>query len=252
MAALRVSGAVDSAETALSFTLKYWCLWQSDETATTNRWPGGQVLPCNGGSADVSFLPMMQRRRLSPLARAACAVAWHCREAAGEMPAVFFSNHGESQYYFEMLNAMAMGEAVSPSRFSLCVHNAIAGLYSLQTGSVLPYLSLAGGTEDLFAAFIEARGLLSEVAQVMTVCYEQPLPKAYQAYLSVPEKTWALALVLARPAEAGLRLRLKRESVSDAGSAAEKSDLPQAIVSGRRSGCCGLERSVWRWSLDGV
>ena len=245
------SHAVGGTKIELSFSLRHWCLWQSEQVSTQQAWPGGQVLPVDGGSADVSFLPMMQRRRLSPLARAACAVAWRCRERAGDMPSVFFTHHGESQYYFEMLQGMAAGEAVSPSRFSLCVHNAIAGLYSLQTGSVLPYVSLAGGTEGLFAAFIEASGLLLEVPQVLVVCYEQPLPEAYRAYLSVENKTWALAMVLARPGASDYCLRLTREVVADLDAPDQQQfDLIQAIVSGRQSGFQQLEKSLWHWSLS--
>ncbi len=89
---------------------------------------------------------MMQSRRLSPLAGAVSAVAWHSRQQCGDMPAVYFSNHGESQYYFEMLQGIAQGDDVSPSRFSLSVHNAIAGLSSFHSASYLPYVCLAGGT----------------------------------------------------------------------------------------------------------
>jgi len=245
------SHAAGSTQIALSFSLRHWCLWQSENDLTQNPWPGGQVLPYNEGNADVGFLPMMQRRRLSPLARAACAVAWCCREVAGDMPSVFFSSHGESQYYFEMLQDMAVGEPVSPSRFSLCVHNAIAGLYSLQTSSMLPYVCLAGGTEGLFAAFIEASGLLLEVPQVLVVCYEQPLPEVYQAYVSSENRTWALAMVLARPDNPGYRLRLDREAVIGLTSPdRQQINWVQAIANGQRNGICTLEKSRWHWSLD--
>lgn len=200
----------------------------------------------------MGFLPMMQRRRLSPLARAACAVAWHGRQAAGDMPTIFFSRHGESQYYFEMLQGMAAGEPVSPARFSLCVHNAIAGLFSYQSQSFLPYVSLAGGTEGLFAAFIEAAGQLQEVPQVMLVCYEQPLPPVYQNYVASPGLTWALAMVLGRAELTGLCLRLSRERSTGACSRQPALDFVRAIVSGRRNGMTALERSAWHWSLEDV
>ena len=246
-----VSLVSNSTKRELRFSVRTWAIWQSDEVSTQHVWPCGRVLPYNNGNADVSFLPMMQRRRLSPLARAACAVAWHCRDVAGDTPTVFFSHHGESQYYFEMLQDMAAGESVSPSRFSLCVHNAIAGLYSLQTTSVLPYVSLAGGTEGLFAAFIEAGGLLLEVPQVMVVCYEQPLPKTYQPYVSVANKTWALAMVLARPRESENCLRLARKAATELKSQCKQPlDLVQAILSGQRNGHSNLERSIWHWSFD--
>lgn len=236
-------------KTGLNFTLKYWCLWQDQENPAHDNWPAGEVLPFNGGAADVSFLPMMQRRRLSPLAGAACAVAWQCQQKQGNMPTVFYSRHGESQYYFEILENLAAQQGVSPSRFSLCVHNAIAGLSSLHSGSFQPYVALAGGTEGLFAAFLEAAGMLLDAPQVLLVCYEQPLPQAYQAYVSSSDATWALALVLTKADEIGYQLRLTRESGNDAGCFEEKPDLVQAILDGRRPGQSQLEGSLWRWSL---
>lgn len=239
-------------ETRLGFTLQHWCLWQSEQPSLpVDRWPGGEVLPCNKGSADVGFLPMMQSRRLSPLARAACAVANHCREKHGDMPSVFFSSHGESQYYFEMLNGIAAREDISPSRFSLCVHNAIAGLSSFHSTSFQPYVSLAGGTEGLFAAFLEAGGLLLETPKVLVVCYEQPLPEAYRVDLETSETTWALALVLSRAGNPGQQLRLTRKP-NDGISATEDTgqSLIQAILANQRSSTCRLDRSIWQWNLN--
>lgn len=244
------SGEIQSSESELCFSLKHWCLWQSAQVSTQNCWPGGEVLPSNNGSADVGFLPMMQRRRLSPLARAACAVAWNCRQTVGDIPTIFFSRHGESQYYFEMLQAMAANEPVSPARFSLCVHNAIAGLFSFQSQSFLPYVSLAGGTEDLFAAFIEAAGQLLDVPQVMLVCYDQPLPPLYQNYVSSSPVTWALAMVLSRSDISGCRLRFKREAFHGSCLPEQSADLVQAMIDGRHQGHTALERSVWYWSLE--
>lgn len=240
-------------ETHLGFTLQHWCLWQSEEPPLVDHWPGGEVLPYNGGSADVGFLPMMQSRRLSPLARAACAVANHCRQKNGDMPSVFFSSHGESQYYFEMLEGIAAHEDVSPSRFSLCVHNAIAGLSSFHSTSFQPYVSLSGGTEGLFAVFLEAGGLLLETPKVLVVWYEQPLPDAYRAYLATSETTWALAMVLTKAGNPGHQLRLVRrpgEGLSTTEDSAES--LVQAILENRRSSLCHLNRSIWQWSLDDV
>lgn len=226
-------------------------MWQSVSADSVKGWPGGRLLPYRDGGADVGFLPLMQRRRLSPLAKAVCAAAWDCWREAGEMPVVLHSNHGESGYYFEILEDLAAGESVSPSRFSLSVHNAIGGLFSLQTGSQLPYLSLAGGNEDLFAAFIEAGGLLLQVPKVLVVCYEQALPAAYQPYHPTTT-TWALAMVLARAEDSGSRrLRLTREPSAEAPTAEpSRLTLPEAVVGGRLSGCCHLRRSVWHWRLD--
>lgn len=237
-------------KTGFSFTLNYWCLWQNKAHPTHDNWPGGEVLPFNGNAADVSFLPMMQRRRLSPLARAACAVAWQCQQKYGDMPTVFYSSHGESQYYFEILENLVAQQGVSPSRFSLCVHNAIAGLSSLHSASFLPYVALAGGTEGLFAAFLEAAGMLLDVPRVLLVCYEQPLPIAYQAYVSSSDTTWAMAMVLARAGEAGYQLHFSRKPGSPSEFIETQSpSLLQSMLNGRRQGQSQMGKSHWHWSL---
>lgn len=235
----------------LDFTLRHWCLWQSGAApAAEVIWPGGQILPSHDGSADVSFLPMMQRRRLSPLARAACAVAWHCRLTHGDMPVVFFSCHGESQYYLEILSGLATEGCVSPSRFSLCVHNAIGGLHSLHSESTQAYVSLAGGSEGFFSPFLEAAGLLLEVPSVLLVWYEQPLPAIHQAYLTSYGQTWALAMVLSKAVQSRPQLQLLRDATGvneDIGNG--ETDLLQAILNNRRTGSCRLALSNWHWSL---
>lgn len=244
-------GPVSATATELAFTLQHWCLWQSQpEPATPAIWPNGQTLPSQNGNADVGFLPMMQRRRLSPLARAAAAVAWQCRQAGGEMPAVFFSLHGEGQYYLEILTGLATDGSVSPSRFSLCVHNAIGGLHSLHSESFQPYISLAGGSEGFFTPFLEAAGLLLETPKVLLVWYEQPLPAIYRAYLAQSNQTWALAMVLSKAGQSGPQLALLREAADNAESkGSAETDLLPAMLNNRRSGSCRLERSHWRWSL---
>lgn len=236
---------------SLGFTLEHWALWQAEPVVLGHAWPAGKILSRSGEAPDVGFLPMLQRRRLSPLARAACAVAWNCREVAGEMPAIFYSSHGESQFYLDMLQDMAAGEALSPSRFSLSVHNAIAGLYSLQSQSFLPYVALAGGVDGLYAAFVEAAGWLLEVPQVMVVCYEQPLPALYQTYVPSSSCLWALAMVLARGSACGYQLHLAREPIgAEYAPANGQPALLRAILNGQREGYEQLERVRWRWSLE--
>jgi hypothetical protein len=236
----------------LSFSLKQWAYWQSAPIAHQQGWPRGTILPSDdSGSPDIQFLPMMQRRRLSPLAKAACAVAWRCQQSFGNMPTVFFSVHGESHYYLEMLQDMAKGEAVSPSRFSLCVHNAIAGLFSFQAQNTLPYVSLAGGCEGILGAFMEARGLLLEAPQVMLICYEQVLPLEYQSYSLGTDKTWALALVLGHDTEAE---PLKLQWLRTAGkpltqSISSDSVFADAIVTGQYSGSMQFAHTAWSWEL---
>lgn len=235
----------------LNFTLLHWVLWQSEAIAEIDCWPDGEILPCNNGRSDVGFLPPMQSRRLSPLATAACAVDWRCRQVCGNMPAVYYSKHGENQYYFDMMQGLAAGEGVSPSRFSLSVHNAIAGLCSYHSASHLPYVVLAGGTEGVFAAFLELGGLLMEAPKALLVCYEQALPLVYQAYQDNSKATWAVAMALGKAGGLGRQLRLTRR-LGQGGFADEDNarTFARAILEGRRHGECRLLGSIWHWSLE--
>jgi hypothetical protein len=204
----------------LCFALEQWCLWQSAAFPAQACWPHGEVLPCNGGSAEVGFLPLMQRRRLSPLAKAAMAVAWPCRQGFPDLPAVFSSNHGESRHYFEMLTDLAESREISPSRFSLSVHNAIAGLYSLYGETRAPYVVLAPGQEGVSAALLETAGLLAEQPnrRVLAVWYEQPLPEAYRGYTRGPDCILALAMRLGAVSSHSPVLRLSRRPLETTSS----------------------------------
>jgi Beta-ketoacyl synthase, N-terminal domain len=236
----------------LDFQLDYWCAWRSQAINPPSPWPGGELLSNDHGKqAVVDFLPMMQRRRLSPMARAACAVVWPCRQRFAEMPTVFYSAHGETHIYLDMLVAMAAGEETSPSRFSLAVHNAIAGQCSFLSECVSPYVVLADSGESVFGALLEAAGWLLTEERVLVVAYEQPLPSLYRAYLDNADITWALALVLSRAKKVGLRLKLTRQSAANIVLGLDRGDvLLEAAASGLRYGSCRLQRSIWQWRLD--
>src|SRR5690606_31159104 len=101
---------------------------------SADDWAGWAVAPgplADDGQPDVSFLPAMQRRRLSRLARMAFAVATPLTEGQPPMPLVYASRHGETPRTFAILSDLARQEALSPTQFSLSVHNAVIGLWSI-------------------------------------------------------------------------------------------------------------------------
>lgn len=119
-------------------------------------------------------------RRLSPLAKAAFTAIEQCVGEDETMPAVFSSSHGEIVKSFGMLESLQAGEELSPTAFSLSVHNAIAGLYSMAYGNHSEISVIAPGKEGMAAGFIEALGLLQEGhPQALLVFYDEPLPTFY-------------------------------------------------------------------------
>jgi hypothetical protein len=142
----------------------------------------------------------MHRRRLSSLARAAFRVAHLCAEGDREIPSIFCSHSGEIRRTDQILHAIASSDEVSPSAFSLSIHNAIAGQYSILCDNTQPTISIAPSGNGYLSAFAEALGCLSLGAgSVMVICYEDSIPEFYEPYISSVASPTAIAMRLRRP-----------------------------------------------------
>jgi hypothetical protein len=146
---------------------------------------------------DVSMIPAMLRRRLSSIGRASFSVMIPLVEAFGSMPIVYVSRHGEVGRTRELLEDLARQEPLSPTAFSLSVHNAISGLFSIHQGITKNINAIASGNQELVAALLEAIGLCSEQEpRVLCVFCDEPLPPVYSGFVDQPQAPYALALVL--------------------------------------------------------
>lgn len=168
----------------------------------------------------LATLPRLLKRRLSPLARIVFSAAIPCLGDNKQMPSVFSSTHGELAKSFAMMEMIEAGEDISPTAFSLSVHNAIAGLFSIAFKNNTESTVVAPGEEGIAAAFIEAAGLLQQGAeQVLIVLYDEPLLGFYPTTpfkLSV-ESSRAVALTLSKTGQ-GMVVRFSsQQSVGDQG-----------------------------------
>jgi hypothetical protein len=122
----------------------------------------------------------MLKRRLTPLARAVFNTADQCLTAGEILPVVFSSAHGEIGKSLAMLKTIQAGHELSPTAFSLSVHNAIAGLFSIAYGISQEITVIAPGLEGIAPAFIEALGILHEGAgEVLIILYDEPIADFY-------------------------------------------------------------------------
>ena len=183
----------------LEFQIERWCAWVAAELGVSPASGKCGRIICSA-TPDVSFIPLMQRRRLSPMARAAAAAAWPCLRKEESIPLICCSLHGETYHCFSILNELAAGREVSPSRFALSVHGAVGGLLSQFSGNRAPCVAIAPGEEGYSAALLEAAGMLAEGGgsqEVVIVWYEQPLPGVYHDYVADPAGVMALAVRVA-------------------------------------------------------
>ncbi|MFL0796658.1 MAG: beta-ketoacyl synthase chain length factor [Cellvibrionaceae bacterium] len=145
---------------------------------------------------NVKVIPPMLRRRLSPMGRAAASVMLPLFATHGAMPIVYISRHGEVAKTLEMLTHLAQETPLSPAAFSLSVHNALAGLLSIQQKSDAAITAIAAGKNDLAPALIEAIGQLSsETPKVLCIFCDTPVPGFYQSQLP-PSVMFAAAFVI--------------------------------------------------------
>src|SRR5918994_1780059 len=149
-----------------------WLAWAFDDRVITGR-----------SSPSIRPMPSMLRRRASFLGKMALEVAYQCVGSRTDTPTVFSSRHGEASRSADLLLDLARDVPLSPTSFSLSVHNATGGLFSIARGDSAANNALAGGTSTVEHAVIEACGLMAEgEPAVLLVVYVCPLPSFYSNY----------------------------------------------------------------------
>ena len=133
-----------------------------------------------GAAPDVSFVPPLVRRRLSPLQKIFYALANQV-EAAPSALAVFASRDGEDTLTRRIVDDFHDDGSVSPHRFSSSVYNAAPGLWSVSTKNRAPYTAIAAGEDTIECGLIE---LLADAFPAMLV-YAEETGGGYGAALSV-------------------------------------------------------------------
>lgn len=185
----------------LTFAIKKFSAW-SPQLSNQSDWLQffeSNTLPEDEQKPDLSFIPAMQRRRLSPLARAALYVI---HQVAGDLtsyPSVYCSQYGESQRTYSILEDVAKGDDVSPMAFSLSVHNAISGQAGIYFNNTEPTIAIGTDEQGYLNALTDALGLLHEGKEhVVVVFYEEQQPEFYQTQQHAPNFACATALLISK------------------------------------------------------
>ena len=158
---------------------------------------------------DVSFMPMMVRRRLSMVERAALHVAWHVfnpKEGEdvsdslpemGTVPVVFASRWGEIGTTLKLMRQLHSEGEMSPAAFSSSVHNAAPGAWSLFTKNKSPYTAIAARERTYEMGLLEAETQLAAGADAVLFVYaEESTPMYYHSAFGEMERAHAVALLL--------------------------------------------------------
>lgn len=204
----------------ITFNIAQWRAWAPGLTNVEDwqQWSQHPTpLQTSDEAPDVSFLPAMQRRRLGRLARMAFAVGWPLAEGQARLPLVFVSRHGETPRTFEILCDVAANEPLSPTQFSLSVHNAVIGLWSILRGETSEMTALAAAGDGLEHGVFEAAALLAEGAPaVLVIVTEEQPPQAYCDWIDDVPFPYAVGLLLTPGTDWQLSLKPGSETLPHA------------------------------------
>ena len=206
------------------------------------------------GKVDLSAIPALLRRRFSVLGRSAMAAALPLVEDIDGIPSIFASRHGDTALSLSMLEGIARGEPMSPTHFSLAVHNAVSGLFSIarKDGSAVTAIAAMRGL--VLQTLFEAIGQLQDSERVLCVIYDVPLPEFYQAHSDEAAQAFPYALAMVLGNAAGARCRLESAGAGEAAAVAPF----DFDAYGMLRLLCGIERDVIlaqdcsRWRLGRV
>jgi hypothetical protein len=180
----------------------------------------------------------------------AFSVGWPLAEGRPDLPLVFISRHGETPRTFEILKDLAADQPLSPTQFSLSVHNAVIGLWSIMRNETSEMTALAATGDGLEHGVLEAAALLNEGAPaVLLVITEEQPPQVYAPWVDDVPFPYAMGLLLTRGDDWQLALSTPRAQPpgSDWPHAL---DLLRTLLNNETTCQHAWKNRVWTWQRN--
>jgi hypothetical protein len=167
----------------------------------------------NHAQLDIKQVPAMLRRRFKLLGKVASMAVLDVQNEGECIPSIFASRHGDTELTLSLLQDIAKQEPLSPTGFSLAVHNAIGGLLSIVRQDTSPMTAIASMDGLVVNALFELQAQLQQYKRVLCVIYDVPLPSLYQPYAPSLPFPLAIAFIVNR-ANTGLKLTMHLDVAS--------------------------------------
>ncbi|MBL5903779.1 beta-ketoacyl synthase chain length factor [Serratia fonticola] len=194
-------------------------------------------------------LPMMTARRLSSGSRLAveCGLAMLRRQPVDAV--LYTSRHGELERNYRILQAIATQQAVSPTDFTMSVHNSAVGHLTIAAQNPLVSSSLSAGLDTFQHALCEVVCLLQAGYQrILMVDFDGLLPEFYHTYLPEQMPTWAYAVALVFERGNTLRCESKPEGTGEEPLLPQSLQFLQHYLAEEPTFAIAGERLKWYWS----
>ena len=203
----------------------------------------------------LGFLPPMKRRRLSHSARLFFEAAWDLLpNEQANIPVVYASNNSEINRSFELWHTLLKEGDVSPTSFSLSVHNALVGQWSEFRQVTQETIAITACRDNLESALLEAYLLLNDGAnKVLVVVAETPLLESYNASPVYRQPfAYALALVVEKGSQYQVGLMAKQNENSTACLPLDNALMwvQQQALSATQWKTASSTGGVWQWQKN--
>ncbi|WP_088332661.1 beta-ketoacyl synthase chain length factor [Lacimicrobium sp. SS2-24] len=176
----------------MDFFVHNLSLWSLGDAGYKNNDVNDPIYP------NLDWVPAMQRRRLSALTKMALFTAAEAMQnCESEVETVFATRHGDLHKTLTLLNCLTEEEALSPTTFSLSVHNAVSGLFSIFTGNKAASNTVSAGAHSFLMGLVEAvvRARLTR-KRVLLVYMDQALPEIYKPFDDESLRDHSLAMLI--------------------------------------------------------
>jgi beta-ketoacyl synthase-like protein len=235
--------------------VRAWYAWAPgmDTQRAWLEWAGaGCATPTLCGIVRPPALPMMLRRRATPLGQKILMAALALGETAQTSRYILASRHGEFSRQLGILDALASAELPSPADFTMSVHHALAGLLSIHTGNTQGHTAIAAGADTFGMALLEAVACLQEApgAPVLLIYGDELLPPPYDVYDEADTAeplVAAFALTSPSPRETRIVTEITNDSRAGGGTGCTARDFLRFLLSGAGEARSTSERITWSW-----
>lgn len=109
-----------------------------------------------GENINLSSVPMMLRRKLSPAGKIAMSTMLEVYDKDTDVNLVYASRYGELERVVKLIKQQVEENEISPAGFSFSVHNSTVGLFSLIENIHNKYNSVAAGENSFSSGLLEA------------------------------------------------------------------------------------------------
>ncbi|MCI4644116.1 MAG: beta-ketoacyl synthase chain length factor [Hyphomonadaceae bacterium] len=170
----------------------------------------GEKPEYRGSALALADLPRASTRRLSQFEKCVIACVMGLGDDLRGIPLVMASRYGTvASNTLHLLKELADGEPLSPTRFSLSVHNAAIGLASQLTKNTAGYTAISAGAHTLQALWTEALArLLDGVDKLIIVYADFRLQDEYSPFNTIAADCCFAAMISLEATESARPSRL--------------------------------------------